>query len=40
VETVKGYAAQETTIFTEIAKARSALIGAKNLPTRLRPTVL
>jgi LemA protein len=28
-ETVKGYAAQETTIFTEIAKARSALIGAK-----------
>jgi LemA protein len=29
VETVKGYAAQETTIFTEIAKARSALIGAK-----------
>jgi len=29
VETVKGYAAQETTIFTEIAKARSALIGAQ-----------
>ena len=29
VETVKGYAAQETTIFVEIAKARSALIGAK-----------
>src|SRR5882724_5069585 len=29
VETVKGYAAQETTIFTEIAKARSALIGAR-----------
>src|SRR6267378_423603 len=29
VETVKGYASQETTIFTEIAKARSALIGAK-----------
>jgi LemA protein len=26
---VKGYAAQETTIFTEIAKARSALIGAR-----------
>src|SRR5258708_31113520 len=29
VETVKGYASQETTIFTEIAKSRSALIGAK-----------
>src|SRR5258706_1572982 len=29
VEPVKGYAAQETTIFTEIAKARSALIGAR-----------
>jgi len=29
VETVKGYASQETTIFTEIAKARSALIGAR-----------
>src|SRR5258705_1002399 len=29
VETVKGYASQETTIFTEIAKARSALMGAR-----------
>src|SRR6202048_4488546 len=30
VETVKGYAKQETTIFTNIANARSALIGARN----------
>jgi len=30
VETVKGYAKQETQIFTAIAQARSALIGARN----------
>ena len=29
VETVKGYAAQEQTVFGEIARARSALLGAK-----------
>jgi LemA protein len=29
VETVKGYAAQEQTVFDDIAKARAALIGAK-----------
>jgi LemA protein len=29
VETVKGYAAQEQTVFGDIARARSALIGAK-----------
>src|SRR5665811_819829 len=29
VETVKGYAAQEVTVFGDIAKARSALLGAK-----------
>ena len=30
VETVKGYAAQEQTVFDDIAKARSALLGAKS----------
>src|ERR1700677_2590333 len=30
VETVKGFAAHEETVFGDIAKARSALIGAKN----------
>ena len=29
VETVKGYAVQEQTVFGDIAKARSALLGAK-----------
>jgi LemA protein len=29
VETVKGYAAQEQTVFGDIAKARAALLGAK-----------
>src|SRR3979409_1915490 len=29
VETVKGYAKEETTVFTNIANARSAMIGAK-----------
>jgi LemA protein len=29
VETVKGFAAQEQTVFSDIAKARSALLGAK-----------
>jgi LemA protein len=29
VETVKGYAKQETTIFTALAEARAAMIGAK-----------
>ena len=31
VETVKGYAKEETTVFTNIANARSALIGARRL---------
>src|SRR5713101_1652809 len=30
VETVKGYAAQEQTVFGDIAKARSALLGARS----------
>jgi LemA protein len=30
VETVKGYAKEETTVFTNIANARSALMGAKS----------
>jgi LemA protein len=30
VETVKGYAAQEERIFTEVAQARSALLGARS----------
>jgi len=30
VETVKGYAKQETTIFTEIANARARMAGARN----------
>jgi LemA protein len=29
VETVKGYAAQEQTVFNDIAKARAALLGAQ-----------
>jgi LemA protein len=29
VETVKGYAAQEQTVFSDIAKARAALLGAR-----------
>ena len=29
VETVKGYAAQEQTVFDDIAKARAALLGAQ-----------
>jgi LemA protein len=31
VETVKGYASQEKTIFTDIANARSKLAGAQNV---------
>ena len=30
VETVKGYAKEETTVFANIANARSALLGAKS----------
>ena len=30
VETVKGYAKEETTVFTNIANARAALVGAKS----------
>jgi LemA protein len=33
VETVKGYAKQETTIFTEIANARARMAGARGNPT-------
>lgn len=35
VETVKGYAAQEQTVFGEIAKARSALLGAQTPSERI-----
>lgn len=34
VETVKGYAAQEKTIFTDVANARSKLAGAQNITDR------
>jgi LemA protein len=34
VETVKGYASQEKTIFTDIANARSKLAGAQTIPDR------
>jgi LemA protein len=35
VETVKGYAAQEQTVFGDIAKARSALLGARTPADRI-----
>jgi len=35
VETVKGYAAQEVTVFGDIAKARSALLGAQTPSDRI-----
>jgi LemA protein len=35
VATVKGYAAQEQTVFDDIAKARAALLGAKTPPDRI-----
>lgn len=35
VETVKGYAAQEQTVFDDIAKARSALLGAQSPEGRI-----
>src|SRR5262249_37168441 len=35
VETVKGYAAQEQTVFGDIAKARSALLGAQTPGDRI-----
>src|SRR5581483_7860968 len=35
VETVKGYAAQEQTVFGDIAKARSALLGAQSPGERI-----
>src|SRR6516165_1747994 len=35
VETVKGFATQEQTVFGEIAKARSALLGAKTPAERI-----
>ena len=34
VETVKGYAQQEVTVFGDIAKARSALLSAQTLSDR------
>jgi LemA protein len=36
VETVKGYAAQEQTVFGDIAKARSALLGAQSRADRIQ----
>ena len=35
VETVKGYAKQETTIFTEIAEARTKIGGAQTIPDKV-----
>src|SRR3989449_1987045 len=35
VETVKGFAAQEQTVFGEIAKARAALVGARTPADRI-----
>lgn len=34
VNTVKGYAKHEKTVFSEVTKARSALMGAKTLPAK------
>lgn len=34
VETVKGYAKHEKTVFSEVTKARSALMGARSLDTK------
>ncbi len=34
VTTVKGYAKHEKTVFSEVTKARSALMGAKSLPAK------
>ncbi len=34
VETVKGYAKHEKTVFSEVTKARSALMGARSLATK------
>src|ERR1700691_3423605 len=35
VQTVKGYAAQEVTVFGDVAKARSALLGAQTPSDRI-----
>src|SRR5260370_40789981 len=37
VETVKGFAAQEQTVFGDIAKARSALLGAHSPADKIAP---
>ncbi|MEM3113065.1 MAG: LemA family protein [Candidatus Pacearchaeota archaeon] len=36
IETVKGYAKHEKEIMSEVTNARKALLGAKNLPARLK----
>ena len=36
VETVKGYAKHEKAIMTEVTKARSAMIAAKDLPHKIK----
>lgn len=39
VETVKGYAKHEKTVFSEVTKARSALMKADTLEKKLKPTI-
>src|SRR3990167_9193594 len=36
VETVKGYAKHEKSVFAEVTKARSALMSAKSLPAKAK----
>lgn len=36
VETVKGYAKHEKSVFAEVTKARSALLGARTLPAKAK----
>lgn len=36
IETVKGYAKHEKSILTEVTKARASVLGAKDLPARMK----